>query len=170
MLRLFFVTTLLLLSEISYGQEVNELERRNGFKDIKLAMPVDSVKGFKFKKDFKEKKEFDAKLYTVEHADYEKIGEVDIKKVELKTYKNLIYEITVIADKDQRLMKALESIYGQSEYDMKTETYFWKGANLILAFRSHSKNQLEMVYTSFIVTGMMKQDKAKKVEAIADDF
>jgi hypothetical protein len=170
MQRSIFTITLFLLLVRLFAQEVSELERRNGFKDIKLGMPADSVKGAKFKKDFKEKKEFDAKLYSVEHADYEKIGEVEIKKVEIKAYKNLVYEITVVADKDPRLMKALESIYGQSEYDIKTETYFWKGSKIILAFRSHSKNALEMVYTSYEVTGMMKQDKAKKVDAIADDF
>lgn len=155
---------------ITIAQEVTELERRNGFKDIKLGMVVDSLKGIKFKKDFKERDEFDAKLFTVENADYEKIGEVDIKKIELKTYKNLIYEIIVIADKDPRLMKALESIYGKSEYDMKQETYFWKGTNITLKFRSHSGSKLEMIYTSYLVHKMMKEDKGKKIEDIADDF
>lgn len=169
MLRLFYLLTFLSAHFSLLAQET-ELERRNGFKDIKLGMPVDSVKGITFKKDFKERTEFDAKLYQVENPDYKKIGEVEVTKVELKTYKNLIYEIIVVAEKDPRLMKALESIYGQSEYDLKNETYFWKSKNIILAFRSHSRHQLEMVYTSFIVLGMMKDDKAKKVEAIAEDF
>jgi hypothetical protein len=67
-------------------------------------------------------------------------------------------------------MKALESIYGQAEYDLKRGTYFWRGETVSLKFRSHSKNELEMLYTSFIVYKMMKADKHKKVEAIADDF
>jgi hypothetical protein len=150
--------------------DTTELARRNGFKDIKLTMPGDSVKGAKFKKDFKERKEFEARLYEVDHPDYKKIGEVNVNKVEIKTYKNLVYEILVVADKDPRLMKALESIYGQAEYDLINETYFWRADNLSLKFRSHSKNQLEMLYTSTIVLKMMKADKGKKVEAIADDF
>jgi hypothetical protein len=149
---------------------MTELERRNGFKDIKLGMPVDSVKGVKFKKDFKERDEFDAKLYSVDNPDYEKIGEVEVKRVELKAFKGLVYEISVVTDKDPRLMKALESIYGQSEYDLKRETYFWKAKNIVLKFRSHSRNQLEMCYVSYLVTGMMKEEKTKKVEAIANDF
>ena len=72
--------------------------------------------------------------------------------------------------KDPRLMKALESIYGQAEYDIKRETYFWKSENVSLKFRSHSKNSLEMVYNSQPVRKMMKEDKGKKVEAIANDF
>ena len=67
-------------------------------------------------------------------------------------------------------MKALESIYGIAEYDMKRETYFWKGQSLILKFRSLSRNQLEMIYTSFPVLNQMKEDKGKKVQDIADDF
>src|SRR5687768_8013774 len=93
-----------------FCQDLAELDKRNGFKDIKLGSSIDSVKGFKLKKEFKERDEYPAKLYEVEHPDYEKIGEVKIDKVELKTYKDLIYEINVVTDKDERLMKALESL------------------------------------------------------------
>jgi hypothetical protein len=133
-------------------------------------MMVDSVKGIKFKKDFKENDEFDAKLYEVDNPEYQKIGEVDVNKIEVKAYKGLIYQIIVIAEKDTRLMKALESIYGLAEYDMKRETYFWKAKPLVLKFKAHSRNQLEMTYYSNLVLAKMKADKAKKVEAIADDF
>jgi hypothetical protein len=170
MLRLSILTILMLNTCVLFAQDVTELEKRNGFKDIKLATPVDSIKGIKFKKDFKEADEFDAQVFAVEHADYAKIGEVPVKKVELKSYKGLIYEILVVTEKDPRVMKALESIYGQAEYDMKNETYFWKGNNITLKFRSHSKHFLEMVYNSANVRKMMKDDKGKKVEAIADDF
>jgi hypothetical protein len=171
MLRFFIALLFSGYVGISFAQEeLSELEKRNGFKDIKLGMPVDSVKGLKFKKDFKEKEEFDAKLYEVEHPSYAKIGEVNVKSIELKAYKNLIYEISVITEKDPRLMKALESIYGKADYDMKKETYFWRGQTLVLQFRSPSKHQLEMLYGSITVRNLMKTDKAKKVEAIADDF
>jgi hypothetical protein len=152
------------------GQDITELEKRNGFKDIKLGSPADSVSGVKFRKDFKESEEFEAKLYDVTHENYKQIGEVEVKTVELKAYKGLIYEITVVTAKDPRLMKALESIYGLAEYDLKRETWFWKSENVTLKFRSHSKNSLEMVYNSQRVRKMMKDDKGKKVEAIANDF
>jgi hypothetical protein len=167
--------TLLFLSIILYvhaapAQKITELERRNGFKDIKLGMPIDSLEGARFKKDFKEQNEFPARLFTVDHPAYARIGEVDVNKVEVKTYKDLIYQIHIVTDKDPRLMKALESIYGKSDYDLKRETYFWKGQDIILKFRSYSKNELEMIYTSFQVLGLMKEDKGKKVQDIADDF
>jgi hypothetical protein len=153
-----------------YGQELTELEKRNGFKNIKLGMVIDSLDGIKLKKEFMEKEEFPAKLYVVEHPDYDKIGEVKVNKIEVKTYQDLVYEISVITNKDQRMMKALESIYGKSDYDLKKETYFWRSDNLILKFRSHSKNHLELQYTSFIVMRKMKEDKNQKVDDIANDF
>ena len=155
---------------VAKGQLIPELEKRNGFKDIKLRMTVDSLKGVKFKKDFKEKDEFEAKLYSIDHPDYAKIGEVAVTKIEVKTYKDLIYEILVITDKDTRLMKALESIYGRADYDEKGETYFWRSQTLMLKFRPHHKNKLEMVYISYLIHNKMKEDKGKKVEDIADDF
>lgn len=153
------------------GQDIAELERRNGFKDLKLGLTIDSVKGEKkFKKEFKEQEQFISKLYSVSHPDYETIGEVPVSKVEIKTYNDLVYQINVVTDKDPRLMKALESIYGPADYDLKKETYFWKGNTLILKFRSFSRNQLEMTFTSYQILKMMKDDKGKKVEDIADDF
>lgn len=162
---LLFITLL----QVS-AQDSTELAKRNGFKDIKLGAVVDSVKGVKFKKDFKEKDQYPAKLYTVDHPDYEKIGEVKVSKIELKAYNSLIYEISIVADKDPRLMKALESLYGKSEYDMKNEIYFWKTNNIMLRFRTHGKNHLELLYHSFLVMKMMKADKDKKVDDIANDF
>lgn len=152
------------------AQTSSELERRNGFKDLKLGMGVDSVKGARLRKEFRERDEFAARLYSVEDPEYEFIGEVPVTKVEVKTYKDLIYQIHVVTDKDPRLMKALESVYGIADYDMKRETYFWKGSSLVLKFRSYSKKQLEMIYTSYLVLDQMEKDKGKKVQDIADDF
>jgi hypothetical protein len=168
----FTLSTLLLLMTLFHcsAQDTTELDKRNGFKDIKLGSVVDSVKGVKFKKDFKEKDQYPAKLYTVDNPEYEKIGEVKVTKIELKAYNGLIYEISLVADKDPRLMKALESLYGKSVYDMKNEIYFWKTDNLLLRFRAHGKNHLELLYHSFLVAKMMKADKEKKVDDIANDF
>ncbi len=168
--KLIFLSLTFFGASACFGQDLSELDKRNGFKDIKLGSPIDSVKGFKLKKEFKERDGFPAKLYEVENVDYEKIGEVKIHKVELKTYKDLIYEINVITDKDERLMKALESLYGKSDYDMKNETYFWKTENLILKFSAENKRQLRLLYVSYGIHKMMRDDKNKKVDDIADDF
>lgn len=170
MLRKILPPALLILATtmMTFSQNIGELEKRNGFKDIKLGMVVDSLKGIKLKKEFKEREEFPAKLYAVEGEGYASIGETKISKIDVKAYKDLIYEINVITTKDPRLMKALESIYGKADYDLKRETYFWKSENLILKFRSRSKSQLELVYISYPVLKQMKADKDQKVDDIAD--
>lgn len=168
--RLFLTVIGLFLVTLVFGQNIAELEKRNGFKDIKLGSIADSVKGVKLKKEFKEKDQFPATLYGVTHPDYEKIGEVKVKDIELKAYKNQIYEIAVVTDKDPRLMKALESLYGKADYDQINEIYFWKGTDLVLKFKARGKNQLEMTYTSYAIHAQMKNDKDKKVDDIANDF
>jgi len=164
------VPVFLILSMRCFSQDIAELDERNGFKDIKLGSPIDSVAGYKLQKEFKEKDEFPAKLYSIDNPEYEKIGEVKVNKVELKTYKDLIYEIKVVANKDSRLMKALESLYGKADYDLKNDTYFWKTENLILKFQSEGKNKLVLLYVSYGLHRMMKEDKDKKVDDIANDF
>jgi hypothetical protein len=147
----------------------SDIDKRNGFKYIKLATPIDSVKGAKFKKDFKEK-DLPAKAFTIEHPDYSSIGEVKVVRIEVKTYKSLIYEIFVITDKDERLMKGMEKALGKPIYNVRDESYNWVGEKASLKFKAHSKSQLELLYNSVIVHNLMREDKSKKIEAIADDF
>lgn len=162
-LFLLFSTTLL-------AQHSAELEKRNGFKDIKLGSPVDSVKGISFKEDITNKEGQVSKVYKVDHPDYKKIGEVAVEDLELTAYKGSIYLIKVITVKDTRLMKGMELALGKSEWDLRNEQYFWKAKNLTLTFKSIEKDKIELLYTSFPVLQKMKEDKKKEVETIADDF
>lgn len=166
----FFFFSLICALNVN-AQSETELDKRNGFKDIKLGMLIDSVKGAKLKKEFKEGDNVNlSKLYAVEHPDYSTIGEIKVHKIEIKTYRDFIYEIKVETEKDPRLMKAMESIYGSATYDAKNNRYFWKSEQLILTYESQSKKELRLEYKSYLVPKMMSEDKAKKVENIADDF
>jgi hypothetical protein len=172
--RKFIQHTLILLLTGCFttvlSQDVAELARRNGFKDIKLGTPVDSVKGIEFKKEIKEKNEFPARLYEVNNSDYKSIGEVLVKKVQLKTYKDLIYEIVVITNKDTRLMKGMIKSFGEPKYILTSDTYNWLTSTLSLSFKNHSKNEIKLTYRCYPVLKMMLEDKGKKVDAIAEDF
>ena len=152
------------------AQDIAELERRYGFKDLKLGTPIDSVKGAEFKKDLKEKNEFPAKLFEITNPEYKHIGEVKVKSVEVKTYKDFIYEIIVITHKDTRLMKGMVKSFGQPKYILTSDTYNWLGSNLSLTFKDHSRNEIKLSYRCFPVIRMMFADKGKKIEEIADDF
>lgn len=168
-MRIVLFFAVFLTFTASYAQPHPELDRRNGFKDIKLASPIDSVKGTIFKKDFKHNN-LPVKLYVIEHADYTSIGEVKVNQIEARTYNGLIYQLIVITEKDTRLMKAMESVLGKAVYNVRDESYNWSGENVGLKFRSHSRNQLSLDYTSTIVAKMMLEDKKQKVRDIANDF
>src|SRR5689334_9000554 len=117
------ILSYLLILNYAVAQET-EIDRRNGFKDIKMASNIDSVKGAVFKKEIKEG-HHPAKLYSIEHPDYQTIGEVKIESIEVKTYKGLIYQISVITEKDSRLMKGMESALGKPIYNVRDESYNW---------------------------------------------
>jgi hypothetical protein len=167
-MKFLLVFALSLLAISSYAQET-ELDRRNGFKTIKMASPIDSIKGAVFKKDIKHNG-LDCKLYSIEHEDYSSIGEVKVNQIEARTYKGLIYQLNVLTEKDTRLMKAMESALGKPVYNIRDESYNWVGQNLALKFRSHSRNQLSLEYSSTLVQKMMQEDKKQKVKDIANDF
>jgi len=171
MINYLFAAFLYLLSIPGLAQDdLTELDRRNGFKNIKLGMAIDSVAGSKFKKDIKEKGNYPAKLYEIINPDNNTIGEVTVNKIEVKTYKELIYEISVLTVKDPRLMKGLESALGKPVYDVRDETYTWMGKNLTLKFKQAPKNQLELLYSSAVIRKMMVEDQNAKIKDIANDF
>src|SRR6478736_593750 len=153
------------------SQDVAELVRRNGFKDIKLGNPVDSVKGAIFEKDFVELKEFEAKQYEVKNPAYEKIGDAEVKGVVLKVYKGLIYEIIVTTPKDPRIMRGLEKSYGKATYNLRTETYNWHVPKQIsLIYKGENKKEVTLTYRSYPMIKLMYDDKKKKIDEIAEDF
>ena len=151
------------------AQNVSELDHRNGFKSIKLGSPIDSIKEAIFKKDIIELKSFPAKIYETKHADYKSIGEVDVKKVELRVYKDLIYEIDVFIHNDPRVIQGLEKSYGAATYSMRLHAYYWNGENLSLTFKGEGK-QIHLTYKSGPIIKMMHEDKNKKVEQVAEEF
>jgi hypothetical protein len=164
-------TTLLFIifSTSIYAQDISELDRRNGFKEIKLGAHIDSIKGAELKKEIIELKEFPASVYETEDPDYMTIGNVAVKKIFLKTYKGLIYEIEVTTPKDPNIMRGLEKSYGKATYSIRTESYYWKGETLSLVYKGHRK-ELKLTYKSGPVISLMYEDKGKKVEEVADDF
>lgn len=158
------------LGIIVYSQDLDELEKRKGFKDIKLESDVNEIKGVEFRKDIKEKKEFPVKLYRVVHKDYERIGTINVRSIELKVYNDKIYEIIVITDKDPRLMKSLEEAFGQPSYNVRTDAYSWLAETVSLAFTSKSKKELEMVYRSSTVVKQMSADKKEDIKKMSSEF
>ncbi len=166
-----YIAFLLFLASVQAirAQDISELERRNGFKDIKLGALVDSVKGAIPDKDIIERKEFTAKTYLVDYPDYKKIGDVPIKEILLKTYRGYIYEIIVTTVKDAKVMQGLEKAFGKATYTVRTESWYWKGDTISLTYKGHHKH-ITLTYKSGPVIKMMYADKGKKIDAVAEDF
>jgi hypothetical protein len=169
-MKLLIICFSILLSLTLYGQDVSELERRKGFKDIKLEKKISDIEGAEFKKDLKEKGEFPAKLYRVSNKEYESIGDIRVRSLELKAYNEKIYEIIVVTDKDPRLMKSLEEAFGQAAYNVRSETYTWLAESLSLSFTSKSKKELQLIYRSANVLKEMNADKKEDIKKMSSDF
>jgi len=172
-LRYILSLPLICLSSLILAQppqeNSSELERRNGFKSIRLGIPIDSTLGATFKKDILEKEEFPVKLYLVKNESLKTIGEVKVNGISLKTYKDLIYEIEVTTEKDPRLMNGMEQALGKAAYNVRTQAYHWRAPSLSLAFIGN-KNSLTLIYKSYPVIKMMYEDRGKRIESIAEDF
>ena len=164
------ILLLLFVPFAGLSQDVSELDRRRGFKDIRLGTLIDSIRGAEYRKEGLEKNEFPIKLYSLDEEEYMSIGEVKVKKIELKTYKDHVYEIAVITRKDTRLMQGLNRSFGKPKYILTTDTYNWKTDTLSLTFKDHSRNELLLTYRYYPLLKQMQIDKGKKIDEIAEDF
>ena len=169
---LFVVVSLCstLLMAQTQQPDSDELERRNGFKNIKLNTSIDSVRGAVFKEDITEKGGYPAKLYLVSGDDYKTIGEVKIKSIQLKTYKDLVYEITVITEKDPNLMKGMTKALGAPSFSIRTNLYSWRSKSVVLTFEPTGKSDIKLNYKSYPVFKRMAEDKGRKAEEVESDF
>ncbi|MFN5168642.1 MAG: hypothetical protein ACK5DD_03400 [Cyclobacteriaceae bacterium] len=161
---------LLLTSALAHAQSVDELNKRRGFKNIRLDFPTDSIKGLVFEKDIQERNEFSAKLFRVDHPDYATIGGVKVKEIKLKSFQDQVYQIQVITAKDPRIMQGLEKAYGRSTYSIRSETYYWKGDSISLVYKAHGKHAISLIYSSSRVHRLMMKDKTRQIEEVAEDF
>lgn len=170
----FTASLLLICSTIIQAQpqqpDSEELERRNGFKSIHLNTHIDSVKGAVFKEDITEKGGFPAKRYQVSGEDFKSIGAVKIENIQLKTYKDLVYEIIVITEKDPDLMKGMSKALGTPSYSVRTNVYSWRSKSVVLTFEPQGKNDLKLTYKSYPVFKRMQEDKGRKVDDVVSDF
>ena len=172
--NVIYTLLLLLVTQLAMGQyqqpDSEALEQLNGFKTIKLNSPVDSVKGAVFKKSILEKKLFQANLYEVNDEKLNTIGGVEVDRIQIKSYKNLIYQIEVITTKNPEVMKGLERALGKPSFSVRTNLYSWRAKSLYLTFGPHGKNQIRLLYHSYPVYKIMAEEKGKRIEEIAEDL
>ncbi len=154
----------------SNAQTAAELDKRNGFKNIKMTSRITDYDGLELKKAIDSDVFPRAYQYVPKNGHYESIGSVKIFQLEVNTYDSAIYEIRVITEKDPNLYKGLKRAFGEPEFDYRNNKYYWRTDNLRLSYDSHSKTRIEMVYFSYLMTQRLKEDKEQVVEEIMDDF
>ena len=159
----------LTLSLKCYSQN-HVLDEKNGFKDIKLNSEVSLYPGLGLKKKIVMKDVPDTELYLAKSGFYKDVGSIRIHKLEIIVYRGIIYEINVIAEKEPKFYKGLEKTYGKGAYSMKDNKYHWKGSKLNMEYQSYGKTKVHLKYHSFEVDTLIKKDKVKEIEGIADDF
>lgn len=168
--KLLVFCFVLLPSSFVNAQSVEELDKRNGFKDIKMTALITDYEGLEFKKEIESEIFPKAYQYVPKRGFYQTIGGIKIFDLEVNTYDSAVYEIRIVTEKNPNLYKALKKNFGQPEYDYRGDKYYWKTDKLRLSYDSHSKTKIEMVYFSYLMTERLKEDKEEVVEDIADDF
>lgn len=151
-------------------EEKHELDRKGGFQDIKLNSNIEEYSGLEYKKDIKEDLYPGAKLYVSKKGSYTNIGKVEVHGVEVKVYKNQIYEIIVEMDKDPAIYQGLTRNFGDSKYNLVEKAYYWRTKNIRLYFKPRDRNRLVLEYYSYVMDRLRMQEIKQSYTDVSDDF
>lgn len=156
---------------VAFAQASEELEKRYGFKDIRLESVIDDYSDFEFVKEIEHDKFKGAKLYENKKGTFESIGSVAVNTVELKTYKDKIFEIRVETEMDPKLYQGITKALGEDgKWSARNKSYYWSSENLNLQFKKISRRKLQLLYYSTAMERSLKEEKKEAVEEISDDF
>ena len=152
----------------SISQSSDELDKRNGFKDIKLLTDISSYTGLEYWKDDKSKP--DHAIYRSKIGCYEKIGDVEVYKITVYTYRDLIFEIEVITAKDETLFRSFEKAYGKINSSLAASYSYWDGKNVRLNYETVGSKKIKLTYRSKQIKQMIALDKKKAVDSLSTEF
>jgi hypothetical protein len=164
-LIILFVYTLPLFAE---AQNSSELDKRNGFKDIKLLTDISTLEGLEYWKAQKDKPKYD--LYKNTKEAYRNIGNVKVFKVTVYTYRNLAYKIEVISEKDEKLFRSLEKAFGKIKYSMGSQVSYWAGEHVRLTYESVNAGKIKLTYSAHGINQIIASDKKKAVDSLSSEF
>lgn len=167
-MRILITLSFLSLSIAGFGQFSEELDKRNGFKDIKILSEVSSYPGLEYWKDDKDKT--DHAIYKAVKGKYESIGDVEIYKITVYTYRNLIFKIEVITPNDEKLFRSLEKAYGKISSSMAASFSFWEGEKIRLNYETIGSKKIKLTYLSKKIRRMIALDKKKAVDSLSSEF
>lgn len=156
----------------SQAQSVEALDEKNGFQDIMMLSSARNNTKLEFKKDVDHEKVLKSPVqyYEAAKGEYEKIGTVKVKSLEVWAYQDQIFQIRVETVQDPDLYKGLRQLFGKPNYSIREDLYYWSGEKLRLSYQAESKSRLELIYFSHYLDDILKQEKKEEINDIADDF
>lgn len=164
----YILSLLLLVGTVTLYAQNNELDERNGFKNVKLLSKATEYPELKF--DKQQAEAFKA-IYVRKPGYIESIGEIPIKDLKVYTYKDLIYQIDVITNKEPELFKGLEAAFGKAKFSVVGNEYYWQGNRIKLTYSSMKGGKKTiMTYSTDKVKDLIKQDEQAEIKQLSEDF
>ena len=164
----FFVFIALNLNAKTYAQNGEELDRRNGFKDIKLLSNINDNAKLEFSRNVRDKPDY--AIYKPRKGQYDKIGDINIKKLNVYVYRKQIYQIEITTDKSMQLFKSLEKAFGKINTSMVSKNAFWEGEKVRLNYLVEGSNKLILRYRSRDIDKIIAIDDKKKIDSLSTEF
>ena len=167
-MRILFLILIMIVGIDSYGQSTKELDKRNGFKDIKLLTEAKSYPGLEFSKEVKDKPDYS--IYKAKKGSYESIGDVKILKMTVYTYRDLIYKIEVTTGKNEQLFRSLEKAFGQITSSIASKNSGWYGEKVSLVYEVDGAKKVNLIYSSKEIKLIIAKDKKKDIDSLSSEF
>ena len=167
-MRALIFLSIFIFPFLTQAQATNELDRRNGFKDIELLTDVSTLDGLEYWKPQKNKPKHD--LYKNRKNAYESIGDVKVYKVIVYTYRNLAYRIEIVSQKDEKLFRSLEKAFGKIKYSMGSQVSYWAGEKVRLTYETVGSNKIRLTYSANGINQIIASDKQKAVDSLSSEF
>ena len=167
-MRILITLLFLGFSLSGFGQFSEELDKRNGFKDLKILTDVASYPGLEYWKDDKDKPNH--AIYKAVKGRYENIGDVEIYKITVYAYRNQIFKIEVITANNEKLYRSLEKAYGKINSSIAASYSFWDGEKVRLNYETLGAKKIKLTYLSKQIKQMIALDKKKAVDSLSSEF
>lgn len=168
------IVTFLILIVFSHGilaqDKIHPLDEKGGFQDIMLDSLISQYPGLKEKKKIDEELFPETILYVNNKGVYETIGRVKVYSVEVKTYKDRIYEIIVTTEYDPAIYQGLTRNFGEGQYSLRKKAYQWSSHNVALYFKKEKKSRLQLIYHSKRMDRRRRDEIKKSYTDVSDDF
>lgn len=167
-MRTLFTLIFFAVSISAFSQLSQELDKRNGFKDLKILTNISSYESLEYWKADKSKAEH--AIYKPKKGSYENIGKVKIYKLTVYSYRDLIFKIEVVAAQDENLFRSLEKAYGKIRSSIAATYSYWEGEKVRLNYETIGSKKIKLTYVSKQIKQMIALDKKKAIDSLSSEF